>query len=98
MVFQYGTLFHIDTQRAGACFIKGFATRTASKRVSFWDTRRKTTLNDRITRRTVRIPRATLTDKVITGMDITVSPIGTVLAHLFCYAKPLNRRVARLSC
>lgn len=98
MVFQYGTLFHIDTQHTETCFIKGSETYTSSKGVSFWDTRQKTTLSDHITRRAARIPRATLTDKVITGMDITVSPIGTILAHLFCYAKPLNRRVARLSC
>ena len=82
MLSQYGILFHIDTQCAGACFIKGTETHTASKRVSFWDTQRKTTLSDPITRRTARIPRTALTDKVITGMDITVSSIGTILALL----------------
>ena len=82
MVFQYGTLFHIDTQHVRTFFVKGSAAYTASKRVSFWDTQRKTTLSDPITRRAARIPCTALTDKVITGMDITISPIGTVLAHL----------------
>ena len=60
--------------------IKGSATHIAPKLVSFWDARRKTTLSDQTTSRTVWIPRTALTDKVITGLDITISPIGTVLA------------------
>jgi len=79
-VLQYATELHIATQHAGTCFIKGSATHTASKRVAFCDTQRKTTLNDPITPRTARIPRTPLTDEVITGMDITILPIGTVLA------------------
>ena len=80
MLFQYGTLFHIETQHAITCFIKGSETHIVPKLVSFWNIRRKTTLSDPITPRTARIPRTALTDKVITGMNITVSPIGTVLA------------------
>lgn len=80
MLYQYRTVSYIDTQHAGTCFINASETNIAPKRVSFWDTRQKTTLSDPITPRTARIPCTALTDKVITGMDITISPIGTILA------------------
>ena len=41
---------------------------------------KKTTLSNPITPRTPRIPRAALTGKGITRLDITISPIGMVLA------------------
>ena len=67
-------------QHAGTRVIKGLVADTSPKLVSFWDTQRKTTLSDPITPQPTRIPRTTLTDTVIIGMDITFSPIGTVLA------------------
>ena len=51
-------------QHAETRVIKGSETHIAPKIVSFWDARRKTTLSDRITSRTARIPRTTLMDKV----------------------------------
>ena len=80
MLFQNETLFHFETQHAETCFIKGSAPHTALKLVSFWNTRQKTTLSDPITPQPARIPRTALTDKVVTGMDITILPIGTILA------------------
>ena len=90
MLFQYGTLFHIGTKHAETRFITGSAIQTASKCVSFWNTRQKTTLSDLITLHPARIPRTTLTDKVMTGLDITILPIGTVLAQVMkCKSNPL---------
>ncbi len=74
MLFQYGTQ-HAETRS-----ITGSATYTASKRVSFWNTQQKTILSDPIKSRTAWIPRTALIDKGITGLDITILPIGTVLA------------------
>lgn len=51
-------------QHAGTRVIKGLVADTPPKFVSFWDTRRKTTLSDSVTSRTARIPHAALTDKV----------------------------------
>ena len=68
-------------QHAETRVIKGSATYISPKLVSFWDTRRKTTLSDHITPRKARIQRTALTDKVITGLNITISLIGTILAY-----------------
>ena len=69
-------------QHAETRVIKRLVTDTPPKLVSFWNIRRKTTLSDPITPRTARIPRTALMDKVITGMNIAVSPIGTILAYI----------------
>ena len=90
MLFQYRTVFYIGTKHAGTRFIKGSATYTPSKCVPFWNIRQKTNLNDLIVLRTARIPRTALTGKGITGLDITISPIGTVLAQgIECKPNPL---------
>ena len=81
MLFQYGTVFQYGTQHTEIRFIKSSETYTVSKCVPFWNTRQKTTLSNPIIPRTARISRTALTDKVITGINITVSPIGTVLAQ-----------------
>ena len=69
-------------QHAETPVIKGLGIDTPLKLVSFWDNREKITSRDRITPRTLWIPRPALTDKGITGLDITISPIGTVLAQV----------------
>ena len=74
--------YPILRQRAGTLVITGFVPDVPPKLVSFWDTRRETTLSNQITSRTAWIPRTALTGKGITGLDITISPIGTVLAYL----------------
>jgi len=82
MLFQNETVFHIETQHAVTRFIKGSESQTASKYVSFWNTRQKTTLSNPITSRTAWIPQTALTGEGIIGIDITFPPIGTVLAYL----------------
>ena len=69
MLFQYGTLFHIGTQHAETCFIKGSETHTSLKLVPFWNTRQKTTVNGPLTPQPARIPRTALTDEVIPDND-----------------------------
>ena len=56
-------------QHAGTRVIKGLVTDTPPKLVSFWGTRRKTTLSDPITSRTAWIQRTTLMDEVIPDND-----------------------------
>ena len=72
-------MYHIETTRRNSCY-KRLCHRYAFQTCLILGRLTKKTLSDHITLRTARIPRPALTDTVITGLDITVSSIGTVLA------------------
>ena len=67
-------------QHAETRVITVLVTDTPPKFVSFWDTQQKTTLSNPITSRTAWIPGTALAGKGITKLDITILPIGTILA------------------
>lgn len=79
MLSQYGILFHIETTRRNPCYQR-LRNRYLSQTCFILGHSTKITLSDPSILRTARIPRTTLTNEVITGLDITILPIGTVLA------------------
>ncbi|MXY29063.1 hypothetical protein F4Y59_13015 [Candidatus Poribacteria bacterium] len=81
MFFQNETLFHFEMQRAVTLFIKGFTTRTVSQTCFILEHSAKNTFKQPDPIACGMNPRAALTDKVMTGINITISPIGTVLAY-----------------
>lgn len=80
MFSQNETVFHFEIQHAGTRFIKGSAIHTNPKRASYWNMQQKTIFNLPNHIAYGVDPCTALTDRGMKGMDITISPNGTVLA------------------